>query len=196
MGLQINTEQVGNVDQIGANPERVEPGHGMAIVTQFDEYADGGGDHDVYLEIISYSDQSQVGKVHKERIFMRDNSGKGWPMKVLTKWALSTAVWTPDQVEEMQRQNQFGDLETSEMVGRPVFIEIEVNDQNDRFTRIKGLGGSVFNLNDPKCKDWPKHKALFAQWAPKLTGGIRLAPPKPAASQGNGKPAGDPFATV
>ena len=131
----LDTSQIGDPNDIHNQPGRVEPGCGMAMVTLFEGYADGQNAHDISIEIVAWTDNEQVGKIHRERVFLNDNSGKGWPQKVLTNWGLATGMFTADHVRECQAKNQFAKFTPDKMIGVPVMVRIIEEPDRDNPTK-------------------------------------------------------------
>lgn len=201
MGLQIDLSQTGEPEKLHDQPGRVEPGCGMALIQKFEEYTQGGSAHDIHLEIVAWTVPDEVGKVHQQSLWMTDRSGKGWPMKVLTNLAIASGLWTADQVRQMQQSGNYGEFDPQEMVGRPVMVRlVEEPDNRDPskvYVKIGGVGIDVFNLNDPKAADFPRHAGLFNQWSPKIGFKNNAPNPKPATgTAGAANPKSDPFANV
>ena len=204
MPIEFDLSHVGKPEDIHKGFERVEPGCGMALISEFNEYGHAKtGAHELKLEIVAWTVDDSVGQIHEELIFTKDTSGKGWPLKRMTALALASGVWRVDQVKQWQMSGQQGSLETQDMVGRPIFVElVEEPDQSNpakTYIKVGGAGLAFFNLNDPACANWPKNQALFNQWAPKV-GTVAVSTSHtsslPTQSKQELPAASDPFSNV
>lgn len=183
--------------------ERIAPGRGMVLIRAFreDEGAKGKA-HEVEMEIVSWTVPSEVGKLHKENIFTKDTSGKGFPQKRMTCLFLAAGVFTADDVKKWKAAGSQPSIDTQKLVGRPVMIElVEVPDQNDaakKYINIGNIGLAIYHIQDPRVKGWPVNQTIFNRCAAVV--GNWVAPEKTAASKpaatANGNAPADPFAAV
>ena len=151
------------------NGDRVTPGRGMAIIKEFNEDKNLNGymAHEVILEIAAWSVDADRAKVHKESIFLSDDSKKGWPMRRLIALALASGLFSQSDYAEFKKNDATPDLDFSKVIGRPIMIELteEARKKDPSKTDIKignaGLG--FYHIKDTKCKDWPKNAGIYNQ---------------------------------
>ena len=183
------------------NGERCTPGLGMALITGFHEYGGAKGmAHEVELEIVAWTNAVDVAKTHKENIFHKDTTGKGFPMKRLTCLAMAAGLFNANDVKAWKAAGKGPDLDMEKAVGRPIMIElIEEPDKDNSartYIRIGNIGLAFYHVKDARVKDWPKNKTIYNRCAADVGEWITETKPKTTTDQ-KAKPEGtDPFAGV
>jgi hypothetical protein len=146
--------------------DRPTPGRGMAIIREWVEYgAVNGQAHKLGLELVAWTQPTDVGKFHDESIFHTDRSGKGHPMKRMTALAMAAGLFTPADVARWKAERTNPTIDMQAMVNRPIMIELaEEPDQKDsskKYIRIGNIGLGFWHCQDPRTKDWPKNPAVL-----------------------------------
>lgn len=175
--------------------DRPTPGRGMAIITRWEEFsaASEGKAHEVDLEIVAWTDPKSVAKVHTERIYHQDKTGKGHPTRRLTCLSMAAGLFTPDDVKRWKAAGSQPEIDMQAMVGRPIMIElIEKPDDKDpskKYINIGNIGLGFWHIKDSRTNGWPKNQAIFNRSAAIVGDWVNEDKPKAAAST-----AGNPFA--
>lgn len=166
------------------NGDRVTPGKGMAMITAFNEYGGAKGQaHELEMEIVAWSNSQDVAKTHKENIFHKDSTGKGFPMKRMTCLAMAAGLFTANDVKAWKAAGASPEIDMTKLVGRPIMIElIEEADKNDatkKYIRIGNIGLAFYHIKDKRIEGWPKNQNIFNANAHKV--GDWVTETKPAA---------------
>lgn len=148
------------------NGDRVTPGKGMALITAWNEYGGAKGQaHELELEIVAWSSPGNVAKIHKENIFHKDSTGKGFPMKRITCLAMAAGLFTANDVKAWKAAGTTPEIDMQKLVGRPIMIElIEEADKNDatkKYIRIGNIGLAFYHIRDKRVEAWPKNQTIF-----------------------------------
>ncbi len=178
--------------------DRPTPGRGMVLISEFNEYGGAKGQaHEVVMEIVAWTNQQDVAKVHKENIFTKDTSGKGFPMKRLTCLAMAAGLFNANDVKRWKAEGSQPEVDMTQLAGRPIMIElVEEPDKNDatkKYIRVGNIGLGMYHIKDARVKDWPRNQSIYNRCAASV--GEWITETKPAAT----KPANtsaDPFAGV
>ena len=150
------------------NGDRVTPGKGMAIITAWNEYGGAKGQaHELELEIVAWSKPADVAKTHKENIFHKDNTGKGFPMKRMTCLAMAAGLFTANDVKSWKAAGAAPEIDMQKLVGRPIMIElVEVIDEKDatkKYINIGNIGLAFYHIKDKRIEAWPKNTNIVNQ---------------------------------
>lgn len=186
------------------NGDRVTPGKGMAIITAWNEYGGAKGQaHELELEIVAWSNSQDIAKTHKENIFHKDSTGKGFPMKRMTCLAMAAGLFTANDVKTWKAAGTAPEIDMQKLVGRPIMIElIEETDKDNatkKYIRIGNIGLAFYHIKDKRIEAWPKNQTIFNANAHKVGDWITETKPaakteKPAAKPAD--PAADPFGAL
>ena len=186
------------------NGDRVTPGKGMAIITAWNEYGGAKGQaHELELEIVAWSNTQDIAKTHKENIFHKDSTGKGFPMKRMTCLAMAAGLFTANDVKAWKAAGTAPEIDMQKLVGRPIMIElIEETDKDNatkKYIRIGNIGLAFYHIKDKRIEAWPKNQTIFNANAHKVGDWITETKPaakteKPAAKAAD--PAADPFGAL
>lgn len=186
------------------NGDRVTPGKGMVLITAWNEYGGAKGQaHELEMEIVAWSAPGDVAKNHKENIFHKDSTGKGFPMKRMTCLAMAAGLFSANDVKSWKAQNAAPEIDMQKLVGRPIMIElIEEPDKNDatkKYIRIGNIGLAFYHIKDKRIEAWPKNQTIFNANAHKVGDWITETKPaakteKPPAKPAD--PAADPFGAL
>lgn len=202
MGLQMDFSEVPDDPtkiQDGGG-DRPTPGRGMVQITAWREYEGAKGNaHELEYEIVAWTTPADVGKSHKENIFHKDTTGKGFPMKRLTCLAMAAGLFTATDVKNWKAAGSQPEIDMQKLVGRPIMIElVETVDQKDstkKYINIGNIGLGMYHIKDARVKDWPKNQSKYNQNAALV--GEWVTESKPASEKKATVPAGaDPFAAV
>lgn len=166
MGLQLNFDGIGDPTKIHSSSDRPMPGRGMATITKWNEYGGAKGQaHELELEIVAWTDPGSVGKTHKENIFHKDTTGKGFPERRLTCLAMAAGLFNAADVDAWKRAGASPEIDFSKLVDRPIMImlseEPDKDDKNKMYLRISEIGLAFYHIKDPKTKDWPRNQGLY-----------------------------------
>jgi hypothetical protein len=186
------------------NGERVTPGRGMALITAWNEYGGVKGQaHELELEIVAWSHQADIAKVHKENIFHKDSTGKGFPMKRMTCLALAAGLFNANDVKSSKASGTQPAVDMQKLVGRPIMIELveepDKNDASKKYIRIGNIGLAFYHIKDKRVEAWPKNTNIFNQNALKVGEWITETKPVAKTEQRKQEPAtaaagaADPF---
>lgn len=172
------------------NGDRVTPGRGMALITAWNEYGGAKGQaHELELEIVAWSNTQDVAKTHKENIFHKDSTGKGFPMKRMTCLAMAAGLFTANDVKAWKAQNSAPEIDMEKLKGRPIMIElVEEADKNDatkKYIRIGNVGLAFYHIKDKRVDAWPKNQNIFNAKAHMV--GDWITETKPAAASSTAK---------
>jgi len=167
------------------NGDRVTPGRGMALITAWNEYGGAKGQaHELELEIVAWSNTQDVAKTHKENIFHKDSTGKGFPMKRMTCLAMAAGLFTANDVKAWKAAGSAPEIDMEKLKGRPIMIElIEEADKNDatkKYIRIGNIGLAFYHIKDKRVEAWPKNQNIYNAKAHMV--GDWITETKPAAS--------------
>ena len=186
------------------NGDRVTPGKGMAIITAWNEYGGAKGQaHELELEIVAWSNSQDIEKTHKENIFHKDSTGKGFPMKRMTCLAMAAGLFTANDVKTWKAAGTTPEISMQKLVGRPIMIElIEETDKDNatkKYIRIGNIGLAFYHIKDKRIEAWPKNQTIFNANAHKV--GDWITETKPAAKTEKlpakpADPAADPFGAL
>ncbi len=187
------------------NGDRVTPGKGMAIITAWNEYGGAKGQaHELELEIVAWSKPADVAKTHKENIFHKDKTGKGFPMKRMTCLAMAAGLFTANDVKAWKAAGTAPEIDMQKLVGRPIMIElVEVIDEKDatkKYINIGNIGLAFYHIKDKRIDAWPKNLTIYHANAHKV--GDWITETKPAAAKTEkppakpADPAADPFGAL
>jgi hypothetical protein len=148
------------------NGDRCTPGKGMALITAWNEYGGAKGQaHELELEIVAWTNQADIAKTHKENIFHKDNTGKGFPMKRMTCLAMAAGLFTAKDVKQWKEQKVAPEIDMQKLVGRPIMIElVEVVDDKDatkKYINIGNIGLAFYHVKDQRIAAWPKNQTIF-----------------------------------
>ena len=187
------------------NGDRVTPGKGMAIITAWNEYGGAKGQaHELELEIVAWSNSQDIAKTHKENIFHKDSTGKGFPMKRMTCLAMAAGLFTANDVKAWKAAGTAPEIDMQKLVGRPIMIElIEETDKDNatkKYIRIGNIGLAFYHIKDKRIEAWPKNQTIFNANAHKVGDWITETKPaakteKPAATAAAAS-AADPFGAL
>ena len=167
------------------NGDRVSPGKGMALITAWNDFGGARGQaHELELEIVAWSNSQDIAKTHKENIFHKDSTGKGFPMKRMTCLAMAAGLFTVNDVKAWKAQNAAPEIDMTKLAGRPIMIElIEEVDQKDatkKYIKIGNIGLAFYHIKDKRVEAWPKNQNIFNSKAHLV--GDWVTETKPAAS--------------
>ena len=179
--------------------DRPTPGRGMVLISEFNEYMGAKGQaHEVVMEIVAWTNSQDVAKVHKENIFVKDTSGKGFPMKRLTCLAMAAGLFNANDVKRWKAEGSQPEVDMTKLAGRPIMIElIEEADKNDpakKYIRVGNYGVGMYHIKDARVKDWPKNQSIYNRCAASV--GEWITETKPAAPKQPAAAGADPFAGV
>ncbi len=179
--------------------DRPTPGRGMVLISEFNEYMGAKGQaHEVVMEIVNWTNPSDVAKVHKENIFVKDTSGKGFPMKRLTCLAMAAGLFNADDVKRWKAEGSQPDIDMSKLKGRPIMIELveeaDKNDASKKYIRVGNIGLGMYHIKDARVKDWPKNQSIYNRCAASV--GEWITETKPATTKPAAAAGADPFAGV
>lgn len=181
--------------------DRPSPGRGMILITEWNECGGvNGAAHELKYEIVGWTTPGDVGKSHKENIFHKDKTGKGFPMKRLTCLAMAAGLFNANDVRRWKAQNVQPDIDMTKLVGRPIMIELVEEPNSDpakrSYLNIGNIGLAMYHIRDPRVKDWPKNQSIYNRLAAEVGDWIV---DKPAGASSKPKDAAgpsDPFAAV
>jgi len=186
------------------NGDRVTPGKGMALITAWNEYGGAKGQaHELEFEIVAWSKPGDVAKTHKENIFHKDNTGKGFPMKRMTCLAMAAGLFTANDVKAWKTAGTAPEIDMQKLVGRPIMVElVEVIDEKDatkKYINVGNIGLAFYHIKDKRVEAWPKNQTIFNANAHKVGDWITETKPaakteKPPAKPAD--PAADPFGAL
>lgn len=167
------------------NGDRVTPGKGMAVINGWNEYGGAKGlAHELELEIVAWSNQEDIAKTHKENIFHKDSTGKGFPMKRMTCLAMASGLFTANDVKAWKAAGKAPEIDMQKLVGRPIMIELiaepDKNDATKTYIRIGNIGLAFYHIKDPRIAAWPKNQNIYNANAHAV--GEWVTETKPAAS--------------
>ena len=177
---------------------RPDPGRGMALITDFKEYgAVNGTAHELTLELVAWIAPGNDTKIHKENIFTKDTSGKGFPMKRMTCLCMAAGLFNANDVARWKRESSTPQIDLSKLVGRPVMVELvsvpSEKDPSKTYINIGNIGLAIYHIKDPKVKDWPRNQSIYNSRAA-LVGEWVTELEKPKTNAAAASP--DPFAGV
>lgn len=186
------------------NGDRVTPGKGMAIITAWNEYGGAKGQaHELELEIVAWSNSQDIAKTHKENIFHKDSTGKGFPMKRMTCLAMAAGLFTANDVKAWKAAGTAPEIDMQKLVGRPIMIElIEETDKDNatkKYIRIGNIGLAFYHIKDKRIEAWPKNQTIFNANAHKVGDWITETKPVAKTEKPPAKPvdpAADPFGAL
>jgi hypothetical protein len=183
---------------------RVNPGKGMALITEWEEYGMYERKaHKVCLEIVAWTIKDELGKIHEEAIFHKDSTGKGFPMRRMTCLAMAAGLFTANDVKRWKDERKNPDVDMSKLVGRPIMIELveepRQNDSTKKDIKIGNIGLAFYHIKDKRVEAWPKNQNVFNANAHKVGDWITETKPaakteKPPAKPAD--PAADPFGAL
>ena len=188
------------------NGDRVTPGKGMALITGWNEYGGAKGlAHELELEIVAWTTPADIAKTHKENIFHKDNTGKGFPMKRMTCLAMAAGLFNAADVKAWKAAGNAPEINMEKLVGRPIMIElVEVIDEKDatkKYINIGNIGLAFYHIKDKRVESWPKNPSIYNVKAHMV--GEWITETKPAAAAKTTKPAAvtadagaDPFGAL
>jgi len=174
--------------------DRVTPGKGMALITAWNEYGGAKGQaHELELEIVAWSNTQDVAKTHKENIFHKDSTGKGFPMKRMTCLAMAAGLFTANDVKAWKAAGSAPEIDMEKLKGRPIMIElIEEADKNDatkKYIRIGNIGLAFYHIKDKRVEAWPKNQNIYNAKAHMVGDWITETKPAATSSAKTDKPA-------
>jgi len=190
------------------NGDRVTPGKGMAQITAYTEYGGAKGQaHQLELEIVAWSNNADIAKTHKENIFAKDTTGKGFPMKRMTCLAMAAGLFTANDVKAWKAAGESPAIDMQELVGRPIMVElVEEADQNDatkKYIRVGNIGLAFYHIKDPRIAAWPKNQNIFnanahivGDWITDAKPPAKTETKKAAPAVGAATTTADPFGGV
>jgi hypothetical protein len=148
------------------NGDRVTPGKGMAVINGWNEFGGAKGlAHELELEIVAWSNQEDIAKTHKENIFHKDSTGKGFPMKRMTCLAMAAGLFTANDVKAWKAAGKAPEIDMQKLVGRPIMIELiaepDKNDATKTYIRIGNIGLAFYHIKDPRIAAWPKNQNIY-----------------------------------
>jgi hypothetical protein len=171
-----------NPDALGSAGGRPTPGHGMAIITAWNEYTQdsNGQAHEVSFEIVAWTTPSDVGKVHDERIYHTDKSGKGFPKRRMLSLAMAAGLTSPAEYQRAKANGEALRLDLAKLVGRPIMVKLaeepSTKDPSKMYLKVANIGLGWHHPLDPKVAAWPKDAARLQR-----LGITATAPAKPSA---------------
>lgn len=168
------------------NGDRVTPGKGMVLITAWNEYGGAKGQaHELEFEIVAWSKPGDVAKTHKENIFHKDNTGKGFPMKRMTCLAMAAGLFTANDVKAWKAANSAPEIDMQKLVGRPIMVElVEVIDEKDatkKYINVGNIGLAFYHIKDKRVEAWPKNQTIYNSKAHVV--GDWVTETKPAAAK-------------
>jgi hypothetical protein len=172
-----------NPDALGSAGGRPTPGHGMAIITAWNEYTQdsNGQAHEVSFEIVAWTTPSDVGKVHDERIYHTDKSGKGFPKRRMLSLAMAAGLVTPADYQRAKASGQPLALDLQQLVGKPIMVKLaeepSTKDPSKMYLKVANIGLGWHHPADPKVAAWPRDAARLQRLGITAT----AAPVKPAS---------------
>ncbi len=189
------------------NGDRVTPGKGMALITAWNEYGGAKGQaHELEMEIVAWSTPADIAKTHKENIFHKDNTGKGFPMKRMTCLAMAAGLFSAADVKKWKAAGTQPEIDMTKLVGRPIMIElVEVIDDKDatkKYINIGNIGLAFYHIKDKRIEAWPKNQNIFNANAHKVGDWVTGTKPaaakteKPAAKETAAASSSDPFGAL
>jgi len=148
------------------NGDRVTPGRGMVKITEWNEFGGAKGlAHSLEFEIVAWSNKDDLGKRHKENIFHKDTTGKGFPMKRMTCLSMAAGLFTASDVKAWKAAGAAPAIDMQKLVGRPIMVElIEKADQNDatkKYIRVGNIGLAFYHIKDKRIENWPKNQNIY-----------------------------------
>lgn len=179
--------------------DRPSPGRGMVMITKWSEFTGAGGAaHELEYEIVGWTNPEDVGKSHKENIFHKDKTGKGFPMKRMTCLAMAAGLFNANDVKAWKAAGSQPEIDMQKLVGRPIMIELVVepdkNDPSKSYLNIGNIGLGMYHIKDARTKDWPKSQGVYNRTAALV--GDWITETKPAAAKAPANGPSDPFAAA
>lgn len=179
--------------------DRPSPGRGMVQITAWNPYQGASGNaHEMVYEIVAWTNREDVGKSHKENIFHKDKSGKGFPMKRLTCLAMAAGLFNANDVKAWKSAGAQPEVPMEKLVGRTIMIElieeVDKNDSSKRYLNIGNIGLAMYHIKDDRVKDWPKNQRKYNETAALV--GDWITETKPAAAKAPANGPSDPFAAA
>lgn len=192
--IDFDFEFDGDPEKLQDGGDRVKPGKGMAIITEWEEYSarSKGKAHAVRLEIVAWSDPSSVGMSHTEQIYHEDKSGKGFPMKRMTTLSMAAGLFTPADVKAWRQAGAKPSVNMQSLVGRPICVclaeEPDKDNPGKKYIRVGNIGLGFYHIDDPRVQDWPKNQTVFNSKI-NLVGRYAPGETKAAKQRGSSSPA-------
>ena len=199
-------------DQIPDDPTKIQdgsgnrpdPGKGMVLINGFTEHgAVNGTAHLLELEIVAWDKPGNETKIHKEKIFANDSTGKGFPMRRLTCLAMAAGLFNANDVKRWKAEGAHPQMDMTKLVGRPIMVQlVEEPDQKNptkTYINIGNIGLAMYHIKDPRVKGWPVNQTIFNARAA-LVGDWIVEPKagetKATAAAAKATSTADPFAAL
>jgi hypothetical protein len=199
MGISLDVSTIGDVDDLQAGGERAAPGHGMILITEFEEYGGlNGKAHKLVFEIVAWTDSDSVGVSNTENIFHEDTYNDGSPFKKMAALGVATGLFTAEDIAGWKAAGEMPEIDYSNVVGRCAMTQLEEKPNKDAtkkpYINVGMYGKAFFHMGDPRVADWPKNQSVLNAHGSKsgtfkMFGDAKPVAAKPAAGK-------DPFAAV
>lgn len=179
--------------------DRPTPGRGMVLITNWNEYGEQNGNaHGLEFEIVGWTNPEDLGKKWTELIWHKDNTGKGFPMRRMTCLAMAAGLFNANDVKRWKAENSQPEIDMSNIVGRPIFIEL-VEEPDEKkpgktYIKIGNIGLAMYHIKDARVNDWPKNQSIYNRCAASV--GEWITETKPATTKPAAAAGADPFANV
>ena len=162
MGITLNVDD--------CDPEKIHdsggwpnPGHGMVLITNWDEFGGANSQaHVLHFDIAAWSNQEDVGKSYKENFFFEDKTGKGHPNRRFMALAVAAGLITVEELKAAREKKVSPDIDFSKLIGRPIMVVLE-HAEGKKFLNVGEIGLAMYHIHDPKIATWPKNTGLVAQ---------------------------------
>jgi len=174
-----------NPDAIGSGGGRPTPGHGMAIITAWNEYCQDSNAqaHELVFEIVAWSTPADVGKTHEEWIYHADKTGKGFPKRRMLSLVMAAGLVTPAQYQQAKANGQPLALDLQQLVGRLIMVKLaeepSTKDPSKMYLKVANIGLGWHHVNDPKVAAWPKDAARLQRMGITATATAKPSAPPP-----------------
>jgi hypothetical protein len=189
-----------NPDAIGSGGGRPTPGHGMAIITAWNEYCQesNGQAHELAFEIVAWTTPADVGKTHEEWIYHADKTGKGFPKRRMLSLVMAAGLVTPAQYQRAKASGQPLALDLQQLVGKPIMVKLaeepSTKDPSKMYLKVANIGLGWHHPLDPKVAAWPKDAARLQRLG--ITATAAAKPSAPPAQQQVTRPPAPPAKPV
>jgi hypothetical protein len=187
--VKLNLNAVdGKFDELqSASGNRPKAGRGLVRIKAFNEWGGHRGGHEIEFEIQAWTDESSVGKIHKETIFLHDASRGDVDYCTITILCIlqATGIITPADCEAARTSGTELELDTAALSGKLIFCALEERkdkkDATKSYTNVGSMGKAYYHIEDPRCLGWPVNQGILNQNAGKSGKWTPLTPAETAA---------------
>jgi len=141
-------------------------------VQAFEAYStNADGNHLLFLEIVWAEKERQdteVGKIHRERLWSRGRSGKDdteWSDR-LANLAIAAGLMTREEHDKHVKDGTAPEFDFStEIPGKHLVGELERRSDTagNEYTNVSGRGFALYHVNSPESKGFPVMEGLLAR---------------------------------